>query len=113
LAEKKPPLTYAGVGIDLEKRRATVERYRDVTKGATRPEVLSGVGPFGGLFALGGKYRDPVLVSSTDGVGTKVRIAALVGRYESLGHDLVNQSINDALTCGAEPLFFLDYIANY
>ena len=112
MAEKKPPLTYAGVGIDLAKRRATVERYRDVTKGATRPEVLSGVGPFGGLFALGSKYRDPVLVSSTDGVGTKVKIAALAGRYESLGHDLVNQSINDALTCGAEPLFFLDYIAN-
>jgi phosphoribosylformylglycinamidine cyclo-ligase len=112
LSEKKTPLTYAGVGIDLEKRRATVERYRDVTKGATRPEVLSGVGPFGGLFALGSKYRDPVLVSSTDGVGTKVKIAALMGRYEGLGHDLVNQSVNDALTCGAEPLFFLDYIAN-
>jgi phosphoribosylformylglycinamidine cyclo-ligase len=112
LPEEKAPLTYAGVGIDLEKRRATVERYREVTKGATRPEVLSGVGPFGGLFALGNKYRDPVLVSSTDGVGTKVKIAALVGRYEGLGHDLVNQSINDALTCGAEPLFFLDYIAN-
>jgi phosphoribosylformylglycinamidine cyclo-ligase len=89
-----------------------VERYRDVTKRATRPEVLSGVGPFGGLFALGSKYRDPVLVSSTDGVGTKAKIAALVGRYEGLGHDLVNQSVNDALTCGAEPLFFLDYIAN-
>jgi phosphoribosylformylglycinamidine cyclo-ligase len=112
LDEERIPLTYAGVGIDLEQRRATVERYRDVTKGATRPEVLSGVGPFGGLFALGSKYRDPILVSSTDGVGTKVKIAALVGRYESLGHDLVNQSINDALTCGAEPLFFLDYIAN-
>jgi phosphoribosylformylglycinamidine cyclo-ligase len=112
LAEHKEPLTYARVGIDLEKRRATVERYRDAARGATRPEVLSGVGPFGGLFALGNKYRDPVLVSSTDGVGTKVKVAALVGRYEGLGHDLVNQSINDALTCGAEPLFFLDYIAN-
>ena len=112
MAEKKPPLTYAGVGIDLEKRRATVDRYREVTKGATRPEVLGGVGPFGGLFALGTKYHDPVLVSSTDGVGTKVKIAVLAGRYEGLGHDLVNQSINDALTCGAEPLFFLDYIAS-
>jgi phosphoribosylformylglycinamidine cyclo-ligase len=110
--EKKAPLTYAGVGINLEKRRATVERYRDVTRGATRPEVLSGVGPFGGLFALGNKYRDPVLVSSTDSVGTKVKLAALVGRYEGLGHDVVNQSVNDALTTGAEPLFFLDYIAN-
>ncbi|HWC28587.1 MAG TPA: phosphoribosylformylglycinamidine cyclo-ligase [Dehalococcoidia bacterium] len=105
-------LTYAGVGINLEKRRETVGRYRDVSKGATRPEVLSGVGPFGGLFALGSSYRDPVLVSSTDGVGTKVKIAAAVGRYEGLGHDLVNQSVNDALTCGAQPLFFLDYIAN-
>jgi phosphoribosylformylglycinamidine cyclo-ligase len=110
--DKQEPLTYAGLGIDLERRRATVERYRDVTRRATRPEVLSGVGPFGGLFALGNKYSDPVLVSSTDGVGTKVRIAALVDRYEGLGHDLVNQSANDALTCGAEPLFFLDYIAN-
>ena len=110
--EKKSPLTYAGVGINLEKRRQTVERYRDVTRGATRPEVLSGVGPFGGLFALGNKYRDPVLVSSTDSVGTKVKLAALVGRYEGLGHDVVNQSVNDALTTGAEPLFFLDYIAN-
>jgi phosphoribosylformylglycinamidine cyclo-ligase len=106
------PLTYAGVGIDLEKRRATVERYKDVTRRATRPEVLSGVGPFGGLFALGSKYRDPVLVSSTDSVGTKVKLAALVGRYEGLGHDVVNQSVNDAFTTGAEPLFFLDYIAN-
>ncbi len=111
MSEQKP-LTYAGVGIDLEQRRATVKRYRDITRGATRPEVLSSVGPFGGLFALGNKYRDPVLVSSTDGVGTKVKIAALAGRFESLGHDLVNQSINDALTCGAEPLFFLDYLAN-
>ncbi len=112
MGEKKAPLTYAGVGINLEKRRQTVERYRDVTRGATRPEVLSGVGPFGGLFALGNKYRDPVLVSSTDSVGTKVKLAALVGRYEGLGHDVVNQSVNDALTTGAEPLFFLDYIAN-
>jgi phosphoribosylformylglycinamidine cyclo-ligase len=111
LADNKP-LTYAGVGIDLEKRRQTVDRYRDVTRRATRPEVLKGVGPFGGLFALGNKYRDPVLVSSTDSVGTKVKIAALVGRYDGLGHDVVNQSVNDALTTGAEPLFFLDYIAN-
>jgi phosphoribosylformylglycinamidine cyclo-ligase len=108
----KPPLTYKGVGIDLEKRRATVQKYRDVTKGATRPEVLSGVGPFGGLFALGNKYRDPVLVASTDSVGTKVKLAALVGRYEGLGHDVVNQSVNDAFTTGAEPLFILDYIAS-
>ncbi len=105
------PLTYAGVGVDLEKRRGIVERYKEVTRHATRPEVLSGVGPFGGLFQLGQKYRDPVLVSSTDGVGTKVKIAALAGRYEGLGHDVVNQSVNDALCCGADPLFFLDYMS--
>ncbi|MGE0058554.1 MAG: phosphoribosylformylglycinamidine cyclo-ligase [Dehalococcoidia bacterium] len=105
------PLTYASVGVDLEKRRGIVERYKDVTRRATRPEVLSGVGPFGGLFQLGNKYRDPVLVSSTDGVGTKLKLATLVGRYEGLGHDVVNQSVNDALCCGAEPLFFLDYMS--
>src|SRR5215213_6169344 len=105
------PLTYASVGVDLEKRRGIVERYKEVTRKATRPEVLSGVGPFGGLFQLGNKYRDPVLVSSTDGVGTKLKLAALVGRYEGLGADVVNQSVNDALCCGAEPLFFLDYMS--
>ena len=112
MTDKRPHLTYAGVGIDLEQRRATVQRYREVTRGATRPEVLSGVGPFGGLFALGNNYRDPVLVASTDSVGTKVKLASLVGRYEGLGHDVVNQSVNDALTAGAEPLFFLDYLAS-
>jgi phosphoribosylformylglycinamidine cyclo-ligase len=105
------PLTYASVGVDLEKRRGIVERYKEVTRRATRPEVLSGVGPFGGLFQLGSKYRDPVLVSSTDGVGTKLKLAVLAGHYESLGHDVVNQSVNDALCCGAEPLFFLDYMS--
>jgi phosphoribosylformylglycinamidine cyclo-ligase len=108
---EKSPLTYASVGVDLKRRRGIVERYRDVTRHATRPEVVSGVGPFGGLFALGDRYRDPVLVSSTDGVGTKIKIAALAGRYEGLGHDVVNQSVNDALVCGAEPLFFLDYMS--
>lgn len=105
------PLTYASVGVDLDKRRGVVEHYKDVTRHATRPEVLSGVGPFGGLFQLGKNYRDPVLVSSTDGVGTKLKLAALCGRYESLGHDVVNQSVNDALCCGAVPLFFLDYMS--
>src|SRR3972149_3643479 len=74
-----------------------------------RPEVLADVGPFSGLFRLG-SYRDPVLVASTDSVGTKVKLAVLLERYEGLGHDLVNHCVNDALTAGAEPLFFLDYI---
>ena len=105
-------LTYAGVGIDFDVRRRVIDRYKDVAKKASRPEVLSGVGAFGGLFALGTGYRDPILVASTDSVGTKVKLAALVGRYEGLGYDVVNQSVNDAFMIGAEPLFFLDYIAS-
>ena len=89
-----------------------VERYKDVSKRASRPEVLGGIGPFAGLFALGNKYRDPVIVASTDGVGTKVKLAALAGRYESIGHDIVYACVNDLLTTGAEPLFFLDYIGS-
>ncbi len=77
---------------------------------ATRPEVLGGVGPFSGLFLLG-KYREPVLASSTDGVGTKLRIALLMERYDTIGQDLVNHCVNDILTSGAHPLFFLDYLA--
>jgi phosphoribosylformylglycinamidine cyclo-ligase len=110
--KNQEPLTYASVGIDLAARRGVVSRYSEIAKRAGRPEVLSGVGPFGGLFALGNKYRDPVLVASTDSVGTKVKIASLLGRYEGLGHDVVNQSVNDAFCCGAEPLFFLDYVAS-
>ena len=111
-AESEPPLTYSGVGIDFEARANVVERYKDVSKRASRPEVLGGIGPFAGLFALGNKYRDPVIVASTDGVGTKVKLAALAGRYEDIGHDIVYACVNDLLTTGAEPLFFLDYIGS-
>ena len=69
-SESEPPLTYANVGIDFSARQNVVERYKDVSKRASRPEVLGGIGPFAGLFALGNKYRDPVIVASTDGVGT-------------------------------------------
>ncbi|MCH7811159.1 MAG: phosphoribosylformylglycinamidine cyclo-ligase [Chloroflexi bacterium] len=107
----RPPLTYAAAGVDLDARRRVVERIRELAKSTHRPEVLAGVGPFGGLFRLG-EYQKPVLVSSTDSVGTKVRLAALLDRYESIGVDLVNQNVNDIITAGAEPLFFLDYIAS-
>jgi phosphoribosylformylglycinamidine cyclo-ligase len=110
--EQRHSLTYRNAGVDLDARRATVERYKAAVAIAGRPEVLGGVGPFAGLFALGAKYRDPVLVASTDSVGTKVKIAALAGRYEGLGHDIVAHCVNDAFTTGAEPLFFLDYIAS-
>src|SRR4051812_20657250 len=111
-AESEPPLTYANVGIDFTARQNVVARYKDVSRRASRPEVLGGIGPFAGLFALGNKYKDPVIVASTDGVGTKVKLAALAGRYESIGHDIVYACVNDLLTTGAEPLFFLDYIGS-
>ncbi len=107
----RPALTYAAAGVDLDARRAFIERIRPIAEATHRPEVLAGIGPFGGLFRLG-SYREPVLVGSTDSVGTKVKIASLLGRFDTIGVDLVNQNVNDILTTGAEPLFFLDYIAS-
>ncbi len=106
------PLRYADAGVDVAAADATVDRYREAAEVATRPEVLGGVGPFAGLFQLDtSRYRDPVLVSSADGVGTKLLVAAALGRYGEVGQDLVNHCVNDVLTAGAEPLFFLDYLA--
>lgn len=106
------PLRYADAGVDVAAADATVDRYREAAEVATRPEVLGGVGPFAGLFQLDtSRYRDPVLVSSADGVGTKLLVASALGRYGDVGRDLVNHCVNDVLTAGAEPLFFLDYLA--
>jgi phosphoribosylformylglycinamidine cyclo-ligase len=102
---------YARAGVNLSARNELVERIKRVAGQATRPEVMAGVGPFGALFRLG-DYRQPVLVSSTDGVGTKLRIATLMGRYDTVGQDLVNHCVNDILTSGAHPLFFLDYVGS-
>ena len=104
--------SYADAGVDVDAAEALISRYAEAAKVARRPEVLADIGPFAGLFELGRKYRDPVLVASTDSVGTKVKLAALLGRYDGVGHDLVNHCVNDILTTGAEPLFFLDYIGN-
>ncbi len=101
---------YARAGVDLAARNTFVDRLKDVTRGSN-PNVLSGVGGFGALYRLVG-YRDPVLASSTDGVGTKIRIAQIMGRYGTVGQDLVNHCVNDILTTGAHPLFFLDYIGS-
>ena len=103
--------SYAAAGVDIDAAEALISRFADAARIARRPEVIADIGPFAGLFRLG-KYRDPVLVASTDSVGTKVKLAALFGRYEGVGHDLVNHCVNDILTAGAEPLFFLDYIGN-
>ncbi|HYM15067.1 MAG TPA: phosphoribosylformylglycinamidine cyclo-ligase [Dehalococcoidia bacterium] len=102
---------YARAGVNLGARNDLVQRIKRVAGQATRPEVMAGVGPFGALFRLG-SYREPVLVSSTDGVGTKLRIAMLMGRYDTVGQDLVNHCVNDILTSGAHPLFFLDYVGS-
>ncbi len=106
------PLRYVDAGVDVAAAEETVARYRAAAERASRPEVLGGVGPFAGLFRLDAKrYRDPVLVASADGVGTKLLIAAALARYDTVGQDLVNHCVNDVLTSGAEPLFFLDYLA--
>lgn len=104
--------TYKEAGVDIAAGDALVERIKPLAAKTRRPEVLSGVGGFGGLFALPtGRYRDPVLVSGTDGVGTKLKVAFEAGRHSTVGIDLVAMSVNDVLTSGAEPLFFLDYFA--
>ncbi len=107
-----PRPAYAAAGVDVEAAEKLVGRFAELARSARRPEVLADIGPFAGLFALGRDYRDPVLVASTDSVGTKVKIAGLMNRYDSVGHDLVNHCVNDILTSGAQPLFFLDYIGN-
>jgi phosphoribosylformylglycinamidine cyclo-ligase len=104
--------TYKDAGVDIDAGDALVERIKPYAARTTRPEVVSGVGGFGGLFAIPpGKYKEPVLVSGTDGVGTKLKLAFEAGRHDTVGIDLVAMSVNDVLCCGAEPLFFLDYFA--
>jgi phosphoribosylformylglycinamidine cyclo-ligase len=102
--------TYRSAGVDLDALERLKERIGALSRVTYGPQVLGAPGGFAGLYRLEG-YMDPVLVSSTDGVGTKLRIGALLGHYESLGIDLVNLNVNDVLTRGARPLFFLDYIS--
>jgi phosphoribosylformylglycinamidine cyclo-ligase len=104
--------TYAGSGVSIEAGDEAVERIKHIVASTTRPEVLGGIGGFGGLFALDiAKYTSPVLVASADGVGTKLDIARQVGRYDTVGIDLVAMLVDDLTCVGAEPLFLLDYVA--
>jgi phosphoribosylformylglycinamidine cyclo-ligase len=107
---KRKSLTYKQAGVDIKKADDLIDDIRQMVKSTDRPEVLRGIGSFGGLFRLAKKYKDPVLVSSSDGVGTKLKIATLVNKHDTVGIDLVAMNVNDILCCGAEPLFFLDYL---
>jgi len=103
--------TYRDAGVDIDEGDALVERIKPHAKRTLRPEVLAGIGGFGGLFEIPKGYDRPVMVVGTDGVGTKLKIAFESGRHETVGIDLVAMSVNDVVVCGAEPLVFLDYYA--
>src|SRR5690606_10394263 len=105
------PRAYAAAGVDIAQRSKFAKTLPGILAQARRPEVLSDAGPFSGLFRLGEKYRDPVLSASADGIGTKVRLHLATNRLDLCGPDILGHSINDIMACGAEPLFFLDYIA--
>ena len=106
-----PSLSYRDAGVDIDAGDQLVENIKPYAKRTMRPEVLSGIGGFGGLVEISKKYKEPVLVSGTDGVGTKLKLAFELNIHDTVGIDLVGMSVNDILVQGAEPLFFLDYFA--
>ncbi len=104
-------LSYKDAGVDIDAGEALVSRIKSVAKATSRPEVMGGLGGFGALCRIPAGYKSPLLVSGTDGVGTKLKLALQLNRHETIGQDLVAMCVNDLLVCGAEPLFFLDYYA--
>ena len=105
-------MDYKASGVDIDAGNETVRRIRSLARSTFTPGVLSDIGSFGGLFRIEpGRYREPVLVASADGVGTKLKVAFMAGRHDTVGIDLVNHCVNDILVQGAEPIFFLDYLA--
>jgi len=111
MSNKQPSLSYKDAGVDIDAGEALVERIKGVAKRTARPEVMGGLGGFGALCEIPAGYKQPVLVSGTDGVGTKLRLALNLNKHDSIGQDLVAMCVNDLVVCGAEPLFFLDYYA--
>ena len=111
MSNKNPSLSYKDAGVDINAGEALVDRIKGVAKRTARPEVLGGLGGFGALCEIPQGYKQPVLVSGTDGVGTKLRLAMQLEQHDNIGIDLVAMCVNDLVVCGAEPLFFLDYYA--
>ena len=103
--------TYASAGVDIDLKSRVISKIGQYARTTLRPEVLSGVGFFGGLFEMKA-YKNPVIVSSVDGVGTKLKIASALKKFDTVGKDIVSHCVNDIITSGAEPIFFLDYIAS-
>ncbi|MBS0487455.1 MAG: phosphoribosylformylglycinamidine cyclo-ligase [Proteobacteria bacterium] len=111
MSSSKEALTYRAAGVDIDAGEEVVERIKPLVARTFRKEVMAGLGGFGALFELAGRFKEPVLVSGTDGVGTKLKLAQQLGRHDTIGIDLVAMCVNDVLVQGAEPLFFLDYFA--
>ncbi len=112
MPDKEKRLSYRDAGVDIDAQDEAIRRLKPLAESTRTPEVLSEIGSFGGLYHLApGRFRDPVLVASTDGVGTKLQVAVAAGRHDTIGYDLVAHCINDILVQGASPLFFLDYFA--
>ncbi|MDX1799923.1 MAG: phosphoribosylformylglycinamidine cyclo-ligase [Marinobacter sp.] len=111
MSENKPSLTYRDAGVDIDAGNELVNRIKDTAARTRRPEVMGGLGGFGAMVSIPPGYREPVLVSGTDGVGTKLRLAMQLGKHDTIGIDLVAMCVNDLIVGGAEPLFFLDYYA--